>query len=363
MFIVQPYVPHYRVAFFEGLRTKLAADGVELHVVADRPEGAQAHRRDAADLPWITPFRQRRITLGRRSLAVGTSMREWRSGDAVIVGHLGSSLDTNLALLRARFGSIKVGVWGHIGSYVSDPNPIDARIERWQVRTADHVFAYTPGGAEFALRLGAHPERVTSVMNTVDTMSLENAVRGVTDDEVATFVAANRLDPRKTFSFIGGIDQAKRIEWLAIALDHLWKLDPSIRILFAGRGSDQHLLQRAVDRGQAIMLGYADDHLKALLGRVSRGLLVPGRIGLVAVDALILGVPVLTTAWRYHAPEVEYLVRGESMLASDDTPDAYARMVRDIADEQEPRRFVGAYPRLETMIDNFADGVSALLAR
>jgi hypothetical protein len=51
----------------------------------------------------------------------------------------------------------------------------------------------------------------------------------------------------------------------------------------------------------------------AALSHVSSAIWMPGRVGLVAVDALALGLPVLTTHFPFHAPELEYLVEGRSV--------------------------------------------------
>ncbi|WP_171041343.1 glycosyltransferase [Sinomonas susongensis] len=359
--IVQPYVPTYRVAFFEGLRARLAEQGVDLIVVADDPDGAQSGRNDAADLPWVEHFSQRRIRVGSRTVRLGTAYRFWKRCDAVVVGHLGSSLDTNLALALSSLRGPKVGVWGHIGSYVRDANPVDAWVERWQVRRAGHVFAYTPGGARLAVELGADPSRVTTVMNTIDTAVLEGAVESVDDRQARELLAAaGPIDRRRTFAFIGGLDASKRIGFLAEALDRIWDEDQTVRVLVAGRGEEESLLGSAVDRGQAVLLGYADAWIKAALGRATRAILMPGRIGLIAVDALALGLPVLSTSWPYHAPESEYLTPGESLLQSDDSPEAYARLVLDEV-RTAPRTLPRGYPTLDGMIENFSAGVLRLL--
>lgn len=361
--VVQPYVPTYRVAFFEGLRARLDEHGVDLIVVADDPDGSQSGRDDAADLPWVEHFRQKRVSVGRRTVRLGTAYSFWKGCDAVVVGHLGSSLDTNLALALSTFGGIKVGVWGHIGSYVGDPNPLDAWVERWQVRKASHVFAYTPGGARLAVELGADSNKVTTVMNTIDTTALDGAVESVDDNQARELVAAAAsVDKGKTFAFIGGLDVSKRIGFLADALDRVWDEDPTIRVLVAGRGEEEALLRPAADRGQVVLLGYADARTKAALGRVTRAILMPGRIGLIAVDALALGLPVLSTSWPYHAPESEYLKPGESLLQSHDSSTAYADLILSES-KSEPRYLPRDYPRLNGMVENFASGVLQLLDR
>ncbi|NUP75810.1 MAG: glycosyltransferase [Sinomonas sp.] len=361
--IVQPYVPTYRVAFFEGLREVLGQQGIELTVIADDPDGEQSGRGDAVQLPWIQHFKQQRVAMGRRSIRFGTAHKHWKACDAVIVGHLGSSLDTNLALALSALGNIKVGVWGHIDSSVGEANALDSLVERWQLRRAGHVFAYTPGGARLAKAVGADAERVTTVMNTIDTGALEAAVAEVDDPSVRELLGGADLDPVKTFSFIGGLDASKRIDFLAEALDRLWTLDPSIKLLVAGRGEDEGLLQRSVDRGQTTMLGYAEARLKAALGLATRGILMPGRIGLIAVDALVLGLPVLSTQWPFHAPEAEYLTPGESLLQSADSADAYADLIYEESCREELRYIPRDYPRLDGMIANFANGILSLLAR
>ena len=52
-----------------------------------------------------------------------------------------------------------------------------------------------------------------------------------------------------------------------------------------------------------------------MLGRVASYMVIPGRVGLVAVDALALGLPVVTTDFPHHAPEVEYLT-GEALVST-----------------------------------------------
>jgi glycosyltransferase involved in cell wall biosynthesis len=361
--IVQPYVPTYRVAFFEGVRTRMAMHGVEVTVLADTPSGVQNQRNDSADVPWLEHYRQRTLPLGHRSLRLGTAYGHWKSCDAVIVGHLGSSLDSNLALALSSSRRLKVGVWGHIGSYVGAANPIDALVERWQVRKVGQVFAYTPGGARIATALGADPANVTTVMNTIDTSSLESALATTSDAAVRDFVALHSFNPNKSFCFIGGLDSSKRIDFLVSALDRLWELDPEIRVLIAGKGADESLLTGAVNRGQVVLLGYADERLKALLAKTTRGILMPGRVGLIAVDALVMGLPVLSTDWPFHAPEAEYLQPGESMLQSSDSPDAFADLMWMESKRPTSRTIETRYPRLEDMINNYSTGILNLLNR
>lgn len=293
-------------------------------------------------------------------MSLGGSRPIWRGADAVIVGHLGSSIDTYLALLEALRGKTKTAVWGHIDSYVNKPHPVDAWLEKQQLKVADHVFAYTARGAEFAIRSGTSSDRVTAVMNTVDTASLSAARDAVHPEEVAQFGSVHGLLPEKVFAFIGGIDASKRIDFLSSALDQLWRIDPGVRLLIAGQGDQDGLLDRSVSRGQSIRLGFVDDRTKVLMGAWADSILMPGRIGLVAVDALILGIPIVTTAWPFHAPEADYLVEGQSKFTARDDPEDFARLALRQLGNREGSGPWNA-PHLDVMVENFRAGIVRLL--
>ncbi|RAM36979.1 hypothetical protein DBZ45_12545 [Arthrobacter globiformis] len=367
MVIVQPYIPKYRAAFFEGLITKLASMDIDCNVAASAPSGDQSARNDGVTPDWVTTIVQKRLTIAGKSISLGGARPVWKGADGVIVGHLGSSLDTYLAIADSKKSHrFKVGLWGHIKSYVSDGHPLDLALERWQLRTADHVFAYTPGGAQYALSTGVEAGKITTVMNAVDTESLTQAVTATTAAQARRFMDVHDLKPRRTVAFLGGLDESKRIDFLAEVLDILWLEEPSLKIVVGGTGAQASLLARAAARGQAIMLGYATPDLQALVGRVASAILMPGRVGLVAVDALVLGLPILTTDWPYHSAEAEYLVEGRSRLTSHNEPKSFALMIRNYLESLDgatvPRYPLSQqYPTIADMIDNFAGGVQKML--
>jgi glycosyltransferase involved in cell wall biosynthesis len=367
LLIVQPYVPKYREAFFSKLVAKLDDEGISCRVAASMPRGSQSERGDSVEADWIVKYIPKVVPIGRRMLILGGARGLWIHDDAVIVGHLGSSLDTYRAIYDALARKLKVGVWGHIKSYVNDGNPIDLALERWQMRNSDHVFAYTPGGRDVAISAGVSAARITTVMNSTDTTLLSAARDALSDREALSFMEANGLRPRRTLGYIGGLDSSKRIDFLAAALDQLWISDPDIRVLVGGQGADAHVLSVAQARGQVLMMGYASVADQALIGRVCSALVIPGRIGLVAVDALVLGIPILTTAWNYHAPESEFLCEGESRFTSADNPSAYAALIRNFLDATVAERFPSSnpkwtHPTIDMMVDNFGSGVLKMLS-
>lgn len=359
LLIVQPYIPGYRVGFFERLTQHLSTLGVTCRVAAAQPVGSQALRGDAAEQPWIFPLRTRQLKLPAATFVSYGSGPARARADGVIVGLQASCWDSWAALLRRGASPARVGVWGHVGSYVRAPNVVDSLLEGWQARRADHVFAYTANGAEQAVRYGCDPARVTAVMNSLDVSPMAHEISTIQDSEVRAFWAQHHLQPGRCAAYLGGLDDAKRIDFLADALDAVWQIDPAFRLLIGGLGADAYRLARGKSRGQVIHLGYARARDKALVARSASALANPGRIGLVAVEALAMRLPIVTVEGARHGPEAEYLNPGVSLFSTPNDPILYARELVAIAKLSRPPE-TWTYPSLEQMVGNFAAGVLKL---
>ncbi|MET9018456.1 glycosyltransferase family 4 protein [Actinopolymorpha sp. NPDC004070] len=362
VWIVQPYVPRYRIPLFEQLGAQLSTAGVELRVAAGAANDVQAERGDEVRPDWLVPMAWTRFGPAQISHA----RRLYRGADGVVFPHLGSNPELSAALIARTLGrGTPVGVWGHIKTYVDDPNPLDVAIERWQLHHADRVFAYTAGGARYASDAGVEPGKIVTLNNTVDTHQLKEAIEILDDREVLDFQSRYNLVPDRTIAYIGGLDESKRIDMLAETLDRLWELHPTVKLIVGGRGRSAGLLNRAEVRGQVIRLGYVDEKMKALIASTAQILVNPGRVGLLAVEALVMGLPVATTQWPYHAPEVEYLVEGETIHSSANDAESFLGLILELLHDQPPKAFrtTGKAPLMSDMVATFARGILAMLDR
>lgn len=359
--IVQPYIPQYRKPFFEKLTVSLGEQGIDLQIAAPPVRGAQSMRGDAIRPQWIIEITRRELPVGSRRLVLGGARPAWGRSDAVILGNRGTSLDNYLALLDQRVRGLRVGLWGHIKDYVNPPSRLDAALEKIQLRAADHVFAYVPSGAAYAESLGIQSTRVTTVMNTIDDTELHQSMQRVRANDTAAFRAEHGIGDRRAFAYIGGLDSSKRIHFLVEAVDRALTLRDDFVLLVGGLGGEKYRFDELVRRGRAIMLGYADTATKAKILTLSDAILMPGRIGLVAVEALISGRPVITTRWPYHAPEYEYLEEGKSVFAAENNVEMYARAIATFPEPNgAPQSW--AYPTMNDMVSNFTTGVMRMLA-
>lgn len=367
--IIQEYVPVYRLAFFDLLVSELAEYGIACDIIASlRPPGSYSKRGDAAKgADWLVPVPPAHSfepwSSGPIFSGYGTD-RYWRGYDGLVMGLRGTSLDLHLELLRKRRTGRKIGVWGHLSRFIKPPNSVDLALERWQMRRSDHVFAYTAQGADSAISAGVPREKVTAVMNSIDVSDLLSAYQELTQNVVNDFMARHSLMPGKIFGLLGGLDGSKRVSFIAEVLERLWLSDRRFKLIVGGQGEEEGLLSPAISRGQVIMLGYCGPHEKALILRVSQALLNPGRIGLVAVDSLAVGIPILTTDWDFHAPEFDYLHPGRDVFSCANTVADFSELIASISNPigQLELHTGRPFPSIQVMAMNFATGVREMLA-
>jgi hypothetical protein len=91
-------------------------------------------------------------------------------------------------------------------------------------------------------------------------------------------------------------------------------------------------------------------------------------VGLIAVESIASGKPILTTDWPHHAPEFGYLTPGDSVFVSPDRLTDYASLVlRVMEDSSMLSRAEDHLARLapdfgiEQMAENFRQGIEAAL--
>ncbi|MFC8682667.1 glycosyltransferase [Microbacterium ureisolvens] len=350
--------------FFNGLEDRLRKEGVQTRVFASAPTSTSAARGDAAEAAsWQENIPSRTLNVAGRQVTFQKVPRDFYEADGVIVGLVGTLPQMYSALLRKNIAlRPRLGLWGHVRSYVGRSSFIDVALEKYVAKRADHVFAYTRAGEALALQWGVAEGRVTAVMNSVDTSSLIAALGHYRAQSTVRLAGIEWSRDSPVLSYIGGVDESKRIRFLTQSLDEIWRIDPSVRVIVAGRGAEESLLAPSISRGQVVHIGYADDDVLGKIGAISSAILMPGRIGLVAVHALAMGVPIISTPWPYHAPEQEYLVGGESLFVAADDARSFA-LEALAALQRTPGRRPWPYPTMTEMVGNYAGGVRKMLGR
>lgn len=316
LLITQPYLPKYRVPLFDAISTKLATHDIDTTVAIGIPTGRQARRGDSDQAPWTTPMKIWKMRLGRRTVEWRQVPRSTQRPD-VIVSEL-QAINTFAWVAVAK--KVPLVLWGHGKSYVDEPSALGDKLEWALARHANMLMTYTEGGREYLIdRGGFAPDKVVAIGNSTDTVSIRDGYMRARDSQPAD---VGTLGPRALY--VGGLDASKRIDFLLEAANEASELDPRFELVVAGTGELSSLVDREVAAGTHI--SRIEDVRGAALGALGASadaLWMPGRVGLAAVDAVAMGLPVHTTNYPYHAPELE-LLKNEEFALLDDTPRGFA---------------------------------------
>lgn len=321
----QPYVPAYRVPLFDELERQLERQGARLAVYSGTPDRLQAMRGDSATSGrWHRPLSSVRLPVLRWHLEYRKLPRAAKEAD-VLVTELEALNVTGWSRTRRQ----KVVLWGHGKPYVTSAPWLAESIEWSLVRRADHVMTYAPSGRAYLMQKAqVSPRHVTAIGNSTDTEALRAHLRGLSGVELDDLRARYGNGP--TALFVGGLDQSKRIDFVLEAFRQAVSINSDFKLIVAGNGPMIGEV-RAVADADARLIYYprAIGKELAALGAVANALWMPGRVGLVAVDAIALGLDIHTTAYEYHAPEVEFLRGGEHLELPND-PHSFAAASLDV---------------------------------
>ncbi|OAH09613.1 glycosyltransferase family 4 protein [Streptomyces jeddahensis] len=324
--VVQPYLARYRVPFFERLAADLALRGIDLTVAHGRPTGALAARGDSCRLPGSVQLAQRVFHIGGRELLWRRIGDLARGADVLILEQALRNLES-YPWLACR-GGPAVALFGHGRTYTRRAGPLARAAKSALTRRADWFFAYTEQGARHVAREGFPADRITVVDNAIDTTALAAAVDAVTEEELAAFRRRHALEPGRTALYLGGLDGPKRIPFLLAAAAHAAERLPGFRLLVAGDGEERARVRAAQAAGRCVVyLGPLSGRAKALAGAASDVLMLPGLVGLAAVDSFALRCPLVASPDADHAPEFGYLEHGRNALIVPGGARAYGEAV------------------------------------
>lgn len=363
--VVQRRMTHYRVPLFETLRRELARECIELQLAYGEPTPDERAKRDGADIAWAHRLPTRYLCGGR--LCWQPLGRLARGVDAVVVT-AENKLLANLALQllphRAR-----VLLWGHGANLQGRHDSWREAFKRRMARHADWWLGYTEASRPLIESSGFPRERITILDNAVDTRTLAQQHAAVTPAEREAMRARLGLRGERIGLFIGSLYAEKRLDLLLEAALALRERVPGFELLIVGDGPQAAVVQAFCARHDwARHAGVLTGADKARALSLARVLLNPGLVGLGILDAFACGLPLVTTCYPGHSPEIAYLEDGVNGLLSDVSAPAYAQRVAPLLldDALHARlargsREAGERYSVENMAERFAGGLRSCL--
>ena len=361
--IVQRRLTCYRVPLFERLRQLLDERGVDLDVIVGDPKPGERLLGDAGHLPWA---RHARCTYHWRGRLCW--QRAWpalRGADlAVVTQENKMLLNLVLALQRRR---LPLALWGHGRNFQAVPGDAASEwLKRRLIRRADWWFAYTSLSRELVLRAGFRADRVTVLNNSDDTESLRADLASLASEPDGALRRRLGVGDGPVVLVLSSLHSGKRIDFVIETARRARHECPDLQLLVVGDGPDRELVQEAARTHAWVTWAGARRGVdKAACLRLATVMLQPHGVGLVAVDSLVAGVPLVTLAAAGHGPEVAYL-RDDSncvIVARNDPTDCALALLGLIREDQRRHRLAAqcrADARqfgIDAMAERFCDGI------
>ena len=390
----QGFIPRYRVRFFELINERTGCEYVVFH--GDPPTGLGHEAADGAfAFPNVRVSSHELVLPNSRSLIYQRVLRHIRHGafDGVVLGTHIQFVSNHAVFALSRLQRRAVLYWGHgVEKVVHNGamRPADGgRLDRLLVgvasrgvtlknaaaKLADGYLVYTDGGASCLRANGVDPDRITVLRNTIDMreqISLHEQTLGLNELALRRELG---LHPHSVILvFVGRLYADRRVEDLVDAVRELNSVHRPARpfqVVVIGDGPSALAIRaRAAGMSNFIFTGSIYDSARvARYLRVASVMVIPKRVGLVAVHALAHGLPLITQASEDHGPEIEYLTSGYDALIARDFNEFVQSLCEIIDSEDRVRELSAAALRtrerlsLENMVDAFHGGVTRAVSR
>lgn len=362
--IVQEHVPHYRVSFYNRLRDELKYQGVELELYYS-PENSIA--AVPGHLPWAHKVKTRKLWRFVWQPVFG----KVRKADAVILVQESKYLLNYLLYGYRCISGLRVALWGHGRSFQSEGG-LGESMKAFFSKHVDWWFAYNERSKQVVKDLGFPNDRITAVMNTIDTAVIESAIRDTSDVELSNLKHELGIDSDNVAIFTGRFFAVKRPIFLLQACERIRARVPDFQMIFIGNGGTEQLITEAAKKYDWVhAVGAKNDVEKVPYWMLSKLALMPGAVGLTMVDSLLFGVPLVTTSVTTHGPEIDYLVNGRNGVIVDGNPDDVEAYVMAAVDLLQSREALASMRQcciedadgysMENMVERFTTGVKQLL--
>jgi glycosyltransferase involved in cell wall biosynthesis len=358
-------MPAFRVPFYERLRELLADRGVALRLIFAPNQRNTFLKRE---LTWAEPVAMKWLGPIAWQPVLGHCI-----GESLIIIQQEMKYAANPVLQAwSKIGGPRIAYWGHGRNFQKPPETgAMAAIKRFLSKQVDWWFAYNDLSARVVASYGFPADRITSVGNAVDTTGMKARLCGLEPDEIRQAREAHGISSENIAIYTGGLYPNKRIDFLLEAARRIRARVPDFELIVIGDGPERLKITEAARAETWIHdLGSKNDHDKVPFWAMAKLLLMPGLVGLVVVDSFALGVPLVTTDFPFHSPEIDYLKDGENgcMVKCGEDAAAYAEAVaRLLCDPERLERLragaisSAAEHTIENMAKNFADGVMRCL--
>lgn len=368
--IIEAQIKQYRVPFYNSLRSALNRSGICLYVGYSDPNAAEASKRDNCDLPAAYGKKVRGYWFFGDKILFQPLLIDALRADLVIVEQANKFVLNHLLLMLSMIGVKRVAFWGLGENLQAGQIYLSEWYRRRTLNTVSWWFAYTKGTARYLTQNWVSPNHITAVDNAVDTSAIRRHVDSISSERRSNLRRSLGIAPSARVGiFCGMLDKVKSVPFLLDSAKLIRDRISDFHLILVGGGPEQASIHSAVEGSPWIhYMGPQFGERKSELIAVSDMFLMPGRVGLVVLDAFAAGLPLLSTRLKIHGPEMEYLEEGINGALSEPDVTAFANMVVKLLEDrdalvrlQQGARESGSKYTIENMVANFKEGIECCL--
>lgn len=361
--ILQPAVPSYRLEFFESLIQHGLESDIRYEILSPTKYDVTKKNAQTRFMEHFLNANRIEINFKSRSLFVHLPSRSFAKADLIIAEFAIHNLITFWWAFLAKHR--KIALWGHGKTYTKKNTPLEEWLKGRLAKQCDWFFSYTKGGVDALASFGYPISQITTVQNSTDTYNLVNIIETITDSDIESFKERYLIQTENLAIFIGSLESSKRLEFLIDSAKLIYETIPDFKVLIFGTGPEKAKIEARCNEEPFLhFCGVANVKDKAIASQVCKFIMMPGRVGLIAVDSFAMGLPIITTNWKWHAPEFEYLVHNSNALIADDNLSSYVLCIKKYLSDARLRDRIAVRAKsdlkefgINRMADNFHMGV------
>ena len=370
--IIQREIPHYRIRFFEELYAQGRLQNLEIQVYTGAPP------IQVASSPAF-PYRVLPVRYFRKKNSGSCWMhgleKAIAGSDIVVAPQELQCLTVPYLWAKRRRICTSWIWWGHGYNFQasvrsSAATNIKEAIKRFMTRRADGLITYTEGGADYWRKQGLPEDRVIPYHNTIDVEGLRKAGADIPKEQLMELRHNLGIEGKRVLLFSGRLYADKKVDFLLMAFALLKKSYSEVALLIVGDGEERDKLEqlaKQLELQDVHFLGeVVDPKGTAAYFSLADLLVIPGLVGLALVHGFAFGLPLITTDFPGHSPELEYLSENNGAMTRIDISQ-YAEAIGALL--SSPQRLEamkhsamaqGDDMYLPCSVRRFADGITGL---
>ena len=361
-------MPHYRIEFFGRLKEALKIENIELDVVYGNSK--DYNRKDEVSLDWAIYRRNYIFKFHKKTFYWQPILDLVRKKDLVIVEQANSLIVNYVLIFLRYFSNYKFAFWGHGKDRQSSDNTFSAWFKRRLINRCDYWFAYTDSVERYLLKWGYDSRKISVVNNTLDTVKIHNELLSVSAADKAHVMKQLGINETNDIAiYCGSLYSGKRIDFLIESAELVYQQNSSFRLIIIGSGDDVDFVkQQTQQKPWLLYAGPKFGSEKAGFFSIAKVFLMPGNVGLAAIDSFCYEVPMVICELDTHGPEIDYLSDGNNCVFTKNDKIDFAQKVSTVVKDSSQLELLKNGCRsslhqftLENMVTNFVEGIKNCL--